>query len=265
MTRLSPYSGPEDVQLLQRRRDAQVEELRDMPGAVVHARTFSTDDPEALGWDRLREVMAEEGRVALRGATGAEVARAREVLAAFSPVEHVWDIFLAGADAVRAACRPILGGDAARGLTRLAAGDLTDARIREVQEFLAGHGVSPFSRDALTGALFPAEMVVLTHADGRIAAAAFAALTHNRHSRFHGVAWVGLVAVDPALRGRGLGKHVDALANLVAVDDMGATGTMEFVAPDNLPSRAMLEACGLRLLPDRRVVMFSTSGERMTR
>lgn len=90
-------------------------------------------------------------------------------------------------------------------------------------------------------------------------------MTHNRHSPFSGAAWVGLIAVDPTLRGMGLGKQVDAICNLAAVDELGASATMEFVARDNIPSRAMLEGCGLRYVEGKAVVMFSTSADRITR
>ena len=90
-------------------------------------------------------------------------------------------------------------------------------------------------------------------------------MTHNRHSPFYKSAWVGLIAVDPEHRGLGLGKLVDAICNLAAVTELEAASTMEFVAQDNAPSRAMLESCGLRQVVGKSVVMFSTSEDRITR
>ncbi|SEN29606.1 GNAT family N-acetyltransferase [Palleronia pelagia] len=259
------YFGSAQVQALQRARDADVAELWDRPGAVVHARAFSSDDPEALGWDRLRDVMAREGIVTLRGVGPEVVEQATRELAEFSPNLHHWDIFRADTDTLRAVCGPLAAAPLPGTLTRLPVDALTDDVVHAVQAFLDGHGVSPFSRDALTGRLFPARLVVITHRDGMIAAAGFAAMTHNRFSPFHRDAWVGLIAVDPDLRGLGLGRQVDAITNLEAVDALGADGSIEFVARDNAPSRAMLESCGLRQMPDRAVVMFSTSTDRLSR
>ena len=108
----------------------------------------------------------------------------------------------------------------------------------------------------MLGLLFPARLVVLQHLDGRVTAVGFAAMTHNRYSTFDGVAWAGLIAVDPELRSLGLGTQIDAICNLVAVEELSDEAIMEFVAKDNTPSRAMLESCSRRQLEGKSVVMF---------
>mgnify|MGYP006198264523 CR=1 FL=1 len=261
----NPYHGEPKIQALQQARDKQVAELFDLPGAVVHARTFSTDDPAALGWDYLRRIMSDEGLVTLRGADAATIETAKSELNNFDPKLHFWDLFVANADTIQDVCGKIIDVALPEGVIRVGDDALTPQKAREIQTFLADQGVSPFSTDALLGKLFPARLVALQNAEGKIVAAGFAAMTHNRHSPFHKSAWVGLIAVDPALRGLGLGKYMDALCNLVAVDELGALSTMEFVAQDNAPSRAMLESCGLRQVEGKSVVMFSTSTDRITR
>jgi len=77
---LSPYFGEPKIQALQKARDEQVPELIDLPGAVVHARTFSSDDPAMLGWDRLRDGMADEGLITLRGVDVQTVATGQKEL-----------------------------------------------------------------------------------------------------------------------------------------------------------------------------------------
>ena len=262
---ISPYFGTPEVQALQQAQDEAVPRLADVAGAVIHARVFSSDDPDALGWHRLRDVMADQGRITLRGVDDATITRAREELGAFAPSLHFWDLFMADADTIRKVCGPIAAAPLPDGLARLPDDRLTAEKVHEVQAFLSEHGIMPFSADALRGALFPAKLAILAYNDGRIAAAGFAAMTHNRHSVFSDAAWVGLIAVDPALRGHGLGKTIDAICNLIAVEELGAQHTMEFVAPDNVPSRAMLESCGLQQVPGKSVVMFSTSDDRLTR
>ncbi|MAM63352.1 GNAT family N-acetyltransferase [Maritimibacter sp. UBA3975] len=259
-----PFFGDETTRALQAARDADVATMRDMPGAVVHARVLTADDPEAFGWDRLREGLAREGVVSVRGVTGEVILTAEHEFASLSPKPHFWDLFLGDADDVRAACGKIVAQGLPEGVTRQPSDEIDAKALHEMQAFLVEHGISPFSKRALAGELFPARAVILRNGDGSIAATAFAGLTHNHHSWLSGVAWVGLAAVDPALRGLGLGKTVDAIANLVAVDELGASGTTEFAAADNAPSRAMLRACGLRHVPERMVVMFSASAQRLT-
>lgn len=263
--RFSPYFGNEKVRALQKARDEQVPELSDLPGAVVHARTFSSDDPVKLGWDHLRKIMSEEGMVTLRGADDATIEIAKEELSDFDPTLHVWDLFMADAMTVRDVCGRIVQSGLPDGVKRISVDAMTPQKAQEVQAFLADQGVSPFSTDALLGKLFPARLIALHASDDRIVAAGFGAMTHNLHSPFFKSAWVGLIAVDPELRGLGLGKLVDAMCNLAAVTELGAVSTMEFVAQDNAPSRAMLESCGLRQVEGKSVVMFSTSADRITR
>jgi len=172
---------------------------------------------------------------------------------------------MADADILRGVCTKIVDSELPNGLSRIADDAMTPQKVREVQGFLTVHGISPFSADALLGKLFPARLIALQNIDGRVVAAGFAAMTHNRHSPFFTSAWVGLIAVDPALRGMGLGKHMDAICNLAAFTELGAESTMEFVAQDNAPSRAMLESCGLRQVEGKSVVMFSKSSDRITR
>lgn len=261
----SRYFGEPKVQALQKARDMQVAELLDVPGAVVHARVFSSDDPNTLGWSRLREVMASEGMISLRGVDEAVIDRARQELSEFNPVLHLWDFFLADVGKIRSVCTPLANAPLPKNVVRAPDSEISSDLVHEVQHFLTEQGVSPFSKDALMGKLFPARLVVLQFSEGRIAGAGFAAMTHNRYSPFVRTAWVGLIAVDPELRGLGLGKQLDAICNLAAVDELEADATMEFVARDNIPSRAMLESCGLRNVDNKAVVMFSTSPDRITR
>ena len=74
---LSPYFGDPMTQALQKALDERVSQLADRRGAVVHARTFSSDNPKVLGWNRLRKVMNEEGVITLRGVDEATIELAR--------------------------------------------------------------------------------------------------------------------------------------------------------------------------------------------
>ena len=100
----NPYYGEPKIQALQKARDEQVPELLDLPGAVVHARTFSSDDPAALGWDDLRRIMYDEGLVTLRGADAATIETAKTKLGSFDPKLHFWDLFLADAETIWDVC-----------------------------------------------------------------------------------------------------------------------------------------------------------------
>lgn len=110
-------------------------ELIDMPGAVVHARTFSSDDPTALGWSYLRNVMSDEGLVTLRGADPATVETAKKELGAFEPNLHYWDLFMADARAIRDVCGSIVEAALPEGLLPVPDDELTPRRSATCRPF----------------------------------------------------------------------------------------------------------------------------------
>jgi L-amino acid N-acyltransferase YncA len=91
---------------------------------------------------------------------------------------------------------------------------------------------------------------VLAEANGAIAACGHAYFPHNRHSPFSRHAWVGLVAVAQAQRGKGLGRLVNAMLLDAAARELQAGHVYELVGASNTASRKMVESCGLRLADD---------------
>src|SRR5690606_358391 len=85
--------------------------------------------------------------------------------------------------------------------------------------------------------------------NGPIAAAAHGYLPHNDHSQYRRYAWGGLVAVADSQRGKGLGTYINARMIVGAFSDLDATHVYELVSASNIPSRRMVESCGLRHEP----------------
>ncbi|KAA9384288.1 GNAT family N-acetyltransferase [Neorhizobium galegae] len=71
---------------------------------------------------------------------------------------------------------------------------------------------------------------------------------HHRYA-WGGLTWGGLVAVTEAHRGQGLGKTVNAMMIDQVIRNFGASHIYELISASNIPSRRMVEACGLRLEP----------------
>ena len=110
-------------------------------------------------------------------------------------------------------------------------------------------GVVPFSGSLLVGALGPATTVVVGDRNGTIVAAAHGYLPHNAHSAYHRHAWGGLVAVAELQRGKGLGNYINARMVVSVFRDLDAAYVYELVSASNMPSRRMVESCGLRPEP----------------
>jgi GNAT superfamily N-acetyltransferase len=131
---------------------------------------------------------------------------------------------------------------------------LTDAEgtpMRNVQKFLAANWLAPFP-GAMLVKQSGARTLVLEDETGAIVATGHTYFPHNAHSSFRAHAWIGLIAVAPSWRGKGLGRIINALLVRAAFDELGADCVYAMVAPLNEPSRRMVEGCGLHLAPELR-------------
>lgn len=260
----APYFGDAKHQTLQRRADMGVATARDMPGVVMHARAFSTDDVDAVGWPVIREKLQQDGMVILRAATLNQIEQAKIELADLIASQHVWNFHFGNAGSVKAASGPIAEAPLPPGLELIRPS--SNAELHQAQAFMAAQGIAPLSKPALKGAFLPSVLMALRDADGHgLVATGLAAMPHNRFSPWHKTAWVGLIAVDPNHRRLGLGKVINAHTALAALNELNADSVMEFVGPTNQASARMVTSCGCPSDPIRQVVLFSQSSARPTR
>lgn len=259
----NPYFGSPSYQDLQRIADTEVEHARHTPGVVIHARVFTADDPATVGWPALHHRLVRGETISLRAVTRAVLDKAEAQFADLSPTVHSWNFHFGRAEDIADRCRAIAAG-LPEGI-EVRHPDAED-ELEAAQAFMEAQGIAPFSKPALAGDLFPAWLTTLhDRATGDLVATGFAAMTHNHFSRWRNTAWVGLIAVAPNQRGKGLGRVVNALSIVAALDLPGADSVMEFVGPTNGTSARMVAGCGVLNDPDRHVVMLSCGGARLTR
>jgi hypothetical protein len=261
------YFGTETQQRLQAKVEARGDFIRTSPGACESGRFMSCDNIDRLGWDRILEFLESDGVFGFRFLPADGVAALRDRLAGYGYRFDTWDIFVADAATALAASDAILSAGLPDGLMEIEGPrDPDDAYTRRVQLLMSEAGVVPFSGSMLVGEHGPSVTAVIADTDGSPVAAAHAYLPHNAFSEFRGYAWGGLVAVAGTQRGRRLGNYVNARAISRAVRDLGATHVYELVSATNIPSRRMVEACGLRQDPGVLAGMAVPSdGARFTR
>jgi hypothetical protein len=254
----------EEIERLRRRSDEAIRWARDTPGALINGRMIGCDDPDRLGWDVILATLARDGVFGFRmiPVTRTEALAARLAEAGYRI--DFWDVFAGGAatlaqsEAVLA--EPLPDGLAARRLD----GEGETPLIAAAQALMLAAGVVPFSAGMLSGRLTECATVGIVDRDGKLAATGYTYRPHNRFSPYARDAWAGLIAVDPAWRGKRLGVHVNALAVRAGFRALGADRVHEFVSASNIASRRMLAACGLAL--DEHVkIGIATRGERFTR
>ena len=138
--------------------------------------------------------------------------------------------------------------------------------INDIQRFMADNGIVPFPGVMLTGGLGRSTGVTLSDAGGSLIATAFGYLPHNAFSPYRSHAFGGLAAVSERYRGRGFGALINALMVVRVFEDLDAGWIYEMISETNLPSRRMVEACGLTLDPSVKAAIAARADQpRFTR
>lgn len=247
---MAGYFGTEAQQRLQAQAEANVGFIDVTPGACQNGRMMGCDDLDALGWEAIESVLERDRTCGFRLIPAERIEELASWLAKRDFRFDSWDIFLADKATALIACEVIAATGLPEGLVEMPRpGDPENSFTTSVQSLMAQAGVVPFSGSLLVGAFGPAITVVVGDRNGTIQATAHSYLPHNRYSRFQHYAWGGLVAVDPSMRGRGLGNAINARTIIAAFRDLGASHVYELVSASNVASRRMVEHCGLRHQP----------------
>ncbi len=248
---MSGFFGSEVHQRLQAAAEANAGQVKVTPGACQSGRFLGCDDPDRFGWEVIDSILERDG---IFGFRMVPAARANELAARFAERGFrldLWDVFTAE----RSDALPVSEAIVSQGLHD----ELRDletptepesAYTRSIQQLIADEGIVPFSGSMLVGQLGPATTVAVGDNTGRVVAAAHGYLPHNAFSPYHRHAWGGLVAVATSLRGRGLGRYINARMVVSVFHDIDADHIYELVTATNAPSRRMVEACGLHLDPN---------------
>ena len=231
---------------------AAANEYRDTPGAVFAARMAGSDDLEKFGWDRIENILRNEGAISFRMIPTDRCAKIEQRLSEFGCTITWWDVFDGSADEISAACEHIKRPR--EDFLQIDPSEFDDdAFFERAQAFMAECGVAPYPTQVLSGEFGSAALAVLSKPeDGSIAATAFSYFPYNRYSTHAKTAWAGLVAVREDLRAQGLGVFVNSLVLKRAVEELGAERVQEFARTRNLASCRMIEHCGLSLRSEVR-------------
>lgn len=251
---------------LQARLAAMSDWIAATPGICNGGRALACDDLDALGWRRVGEILERDGVLTFRFLP---VERAAE-LAGWATARRYrldfWDVLSGDRATVVPAAQSVLARPLPDGLEERAVPSDPDGDIiADIQALMAASDVSPYAGPLLVGIWVPGRTAILVDQSGRVVATALCQRSHGPGSRYHRHAFGGAVAVSREHRGRGLGRHVNALMAVHAFRHLDATHLYQFVSSDNLQSRRMVEAIGLRRDPTTIAAAITVSGTRFTR
>lgn len=108
-------------------------------------------------------------------------------------------------------------------------------------------------------------LVTIRDTGGRVLATAHGDMRYHPDSPMGGTLWAGIVAVDPATRGSGLGRRANAEALRAAQEAFGWTRVVEFARPTNISSSRMIRSCGMALHGHWCAFVIMPNGEEFTR
>jgi len=247
---MSGYFGTELQMGLQARAETAADWIRETPGACQSGRLIGCDDVERLGWDAIEEILARDGVCSFRMIPVAELDGLADRLARIGYRLDTWDVFTADRPTAMEATTAILARGLPDGFTALEIPRDPEApQIVAMQRLMSECGVVPFSGSLLTGECAAGTLSAVADATGTITAVAYGYFPHNAFSPYHRQAWGGLVAVAESQRGKKLGNIINAMMVRRVFTELDADGIYELVGASNLPSRRMVETCGLRFDP----------------
>lgn len=243
----------------------RVARVQGRPGFVLSPRLPVVFDAGAAVWPLAAELARDSGALGLvLMPKGPAEAAVRTHLGADWQISH-WDSY----DAPAADLMP-------RALATVEAGlppgwsvsDLAPDGEQDTRDVIAlNHacGVSPNPPAAMKSLICPTHTVLIRDADGALKASATAQMMFPDTSPHAGKVFIGLISVDPAARGQGLGRHVTAHLLTRSQPALGWRTATAWVAPDNPASIATVTGAGFARSDGLFAMIAMPGGGRFTR
>lgn len=262
---MEQYAGTPQQIDLQRKADQYAEWMYSTKGACHTGRFIGTDDPDALGWQTIFDHLATDGALGFRLMPVEKLAAIETTLAEKGYHIDYWDVFAGIADDVMSTTQKFADEPLPDGLHLIGSDSICQQdTIARIQDFMVANGIAPFSGKMLSGALAPSCLIAVENETGAIVATAFCYFSHNKFSANQFNAWGGLIAVDESQRGKRLGVWVNTKMVRDSIETLNAQQIYELVSATNIPSRKMVERCGLQLDPTVKCGIATASNKRFT-
>lgn len=263
---MGEFMGNAEAVAVQRALAARHDAIAADPRLANGGRILNILDPDAYGWDGVRDSAFADGYVALTMVEKAKTfARIGEVFG--DTVETpFWEAFVGTPDQVLPICRELVAKIEIPEGWRLETTTSPDQdTIRAVQTLNAETGVSPAPAYFMRGDTVPGLLACLYDEDGNLAASAATTMRYHADGRLGGWVFAGGVSVSPAHQRRQLGALINAVALLESHAAFGWKCALEQAKADNAASVGMIRKCGLSQDPDFVTIVVNTTGSYVTR
>ena len=263
---MSEYFGDAHAVALQRSIRERIGEISLNPLLANGGRVLNVLDPDACGWDFVRQEFDQNQVVALtmvdKKATLARLAAEFDGAAQFP----CWDVFTGTAEEVVPVCEALAERmSPPEGWTVTHDMRPGDDLIHTCQLLNADADVTPLPAYYLKGEHIPAMLTCVWRNDGKLVACASASMRYHPEGPLSGYIFAGGVSVREKDRRRGLGSYVNAALIAESWKRFGWSNILEQARTDNLASVGMITRCGLHCDADRATVLLTAGGRYLTR
>jgi len=263
---MAEYCGTElqvAIQARMRERQAWIEKT---PEIANGGRVLNFLEPEKTGWERIHELFAEDRVLSFTAqCLDTTMPVLRDTFGAACKYPY-WNVFFGDAQTAVDASQSVLADVRVPAGWKLQSLERpTDEQISAVQQLNMATGIAPYPAFYSRGEAVPCLTTCLWNDEGSLVGTASANCRYHRDSRLSGHIFEGSVSVAQECRGMGLGKLLNAAVLRDSQRVYGWTGVLAQARPDNLPSRRMIEACGLKMCPDLVTISVVASDEEFTR
>ena len=256
-----------DIQIaIQRRMRERHDWIERTPDIANGGRVLNFVEPEKTGWDRIRELFAEDHVISFTAQPLATTMPYLKATFGDNCQYPYWNVFIGNVQRVLEACNAVVADVSTPVGWQLQSLETpTDDQISEVQKLNLATGIAPYPAFYTRGEAVPCLTTCLWNEQGNMVATASANFRYHANSRFSGHIFEGSVSVAEECRGMGLGKLLNASVLIDSHKLYSWVGAVAQARPDNEPSRRMIEACGLEMSPDLVTISVVASDEEFTR
>ncbi|MEL7526822.1 MAG: N-acetyltransferase [Pseudomonadota bacterium] len=241
------FFGNDDQRAVLKRGRAMAELLGSDPRYSYYGRTVGLVTPDDGDIDQLAALAKIQGNSNYAAVPLAETDMVEDALKArgLVPMHYAkWE----GASPVLSAARAVLDAFSLPDDLHIAKIDASTSALQmaSMAELALSCGVLPPSGEVLRGLLRPAICLIALDADEKVVScAASCAFAHENHPTLAHQAWWGMLATDPAHRGRHLSLILGAHVVLEMHGNFDFSNFMTGVEPGNAPSEAVCARMGL--------------------
>lgn len=263
---MSEYVGSETFVTLQKALHARQSEFAKNPFISNGGRIMNVLDPDAYGWDNLRQTAEQD---LLLGLTMVDrdttLDRLSSVFGDTAEFPY-WQVFTGTSEAVLPTCAALLSATLLpTGWTLESFSHPSHDIIAEAQKLNLETGIAALPAYYMRGEVMPSMLSCIFDETGAMQVCAVGNMRYHADSELANWMFAGTVSVHPSQRRRGLGAHINAALLRDSQAAFGWTTVLEQAKADNMASVGMIQKCGLAAVPDKVTIVVNLTGGYVSR